>query len=186
MPHHQSQDFIRFIEAAELAGVRHLTAEDLRVVFARHHGFRSRYECGEEPVQLLNVHGPAPPLQLLRNSPRRSNSASVSGSFWGKVRIGKFPSAVYDTTIDSLRSLFPNAGQCYCQEEARQEVLHSGSKEVARSTLVGLCNRNRPFCSRACVEIPKSLRTSVKPLDDPLSRHSAKCLIYQRPNSLVI
>jgi len=31
-------------------------AEDLRVVFARHHGFRSRDEGGEEPVERLDVH----------------------------------------------------------------------------------------------------------------------------------
>src|ERR1019366_7313924 len=42
-----------------LASVRHLAAEDLRVVFARHHGFRSRDERGEESVQLLDVHCPA-------------------------------------------------------------------------------------------------------------------------------
>ena len=34
-------------------------AEDLWVVFARHHGLRSRDEGGEEPVERLDVHGPA-------------------------------------------------------------------------------------------------------------------------------
>ncbi len=34
--HHQPQDFVGFVEAGELAGVRHLAAEDLLIVFARH------------------------------------------------------------------------------------------------------------------------------------------------------
>lgn len=56
MPHHQSQDFIRIVEAAELASVRHLAAEDLPIVFARHHGLRSRDKGGEKPVERLDVH----------------------------------------------------------------------------------------------------------------------------------
>ena len=42
VPHHQPEDFVRLFEAGELAGIRHLAAEDLPVVFARHHGFRPR------------------------------------------------------------------------------------------------------------------------------------------------
>src|ERR1019366_9204289 len=56
VPHHQPQNFIGFVEACELAGVRYLAAEDLPVVFARHHGLRSRDEGGEESVELLDVH----------------------------------------------------------------------------------------------------------------------------------
>jgi len=33
VPHHEPQDFVRLVEAAELAGVQHLAAEDLPVVF---------------------------------------------------------------------------------------------------------------------------------------------------------
>ena len=59
MPHHQRQDVVGFVEAAELAGVRHLAAEDLSVVFARHHGLRSRDQGGEESIECLDVHRPA-------------------------------------------------------------------------------------------------------------------------------
>ena len=59
MTHYQSQNFIGFIEAAELAGVRHLAAENLPVVFARHHDLWSRDESGEKSVELLDVHRPA-------------------------------------------------------------------------------------------------------------------------------
>jgi hypothetical protein len=80
VPHHQSQNFIGFVEAAELACVRHLAAEDLRVVFARHYGFRARDEGGEEPIERLDSIA-MPPLQLLRKAPRRSSFSSVGGSF---------------------------------------------------------------------------------------------------------
>lgn len=59
MPHQQSENFIGFLEAAKLAGIRHLASEDLSVVFARHHGFRSRDQGSEEPIELFNVHRPA-------------------------------------------------------------------------------------------------------------------------------
>jgi hypothetical protein len=39
------------------AGVRHLAAEDLPAVFARHHGLRPGNGRGEEPGELLDVHG---------------------------------------------------------------------------------------------------------------------------------
>jgi hypothetical protein len=45
------------------------------------------------------------PLQPLRKSPRRSSSASVSGSFWAKVFTGSLRASsitVYDTTFDWL------------------------------------------------------------------------------------
>ncbi len=57
--HHQSKNFVGFVEADELASVRHLATEDLPIVFARHDGLRSRDEGGEEPVERLNVHRPA-------------------------------------------------------------------------------------------------------------------------------
>src|ERR1019366_5733410 len=56
VPHHQSKNFIGFVEAAKLAGIRHLASEDLAVVFARHHALRSRDKGGEEPIELLDVH----------------------------------------------------------------------------------------------------------------------------------
>lgn len=59
MAHHEPQDFVGFIQTAELARIRHLAAEDLRVVFARHHGLGSRDEGGEESVERLDVHRPA-------------------------------------------------------------------------------------------------------------------------------
>jgi len=59
VPHHQSQNFIGFVKAAELAGVRHLPAEHFPIVFAGHHGLWSRDEGGEKPVERLDVHRPA-------------------------------------------------------------------------------------------------------------------------------
>jgi hypothetical protein len=44
-------------------------------------------------------------LQLLRKSPRQSNSASVSSSFWAKVLTGSLRASsitVYNTTLDWL------------------------------------------------------------------------------------
>ena len=59
VPHHEPQNFVGFVEAAELAGVGHLAAEDLWIVLARHDRFRPRNEGGEEPVEFLDVHRPA-------------------------------------------------------------------------------------------------------------------------------
>lgn len=42
VPHHQSQNFIGFTEAPELADIRHPANEHLLIVFARHHGLGSR------------------------------------------------------------------------------------------------------------------------------------------------
>jgi hypothetical protein len=57
--HHQPQDFVGFVQTAELAGVRHLAAEDLRIVLARHDNLRACDEGGEESVERLDVHRPA-------------------------------------------------------------------------------------------------------------------------------
>jgi hypothetical protein len=60
VPDHQSQNFVRLIEASKFGGVRHPATEDLRVAFAGHHGLGTGDECGEESVELLDVHRPAP------------------------------------------------------------------------------------------------------------------------------
>src|ERR1035437_7343904 len=44
-----------------------------------------------------------PPLQPLRKSPRRSSSASVSGSFCVKVLMGKYPNLAYVSTSNLSR-----------------------------------------------------------------------------------
>jgi hypothetical protein len=46
--HDESQDFIAFIQTAELAGVRNLGAEDLQELFARPHGLGFRAESVDE------------------------------------------------------------------------------------------------------------------------------------------
>jgi hypothetical protein len=57
--HHQSQNFVGFVQTAELANIRHLAAENLPVVLTWHHHIRSGDEGGEEPVEFLDVHRPA-------------------------------------------------------------------------------------------------------------------------------
>src|SRR5450759_2495394 len=54
VPHHQSQNFIGLVEAGELAGVRHLAAEDLRVVLARHDNLRACDQGGEKSPEVCS------------------------------------------------------------------------------------------------------------------------------------
>ena len=63
--HHQSKNFVRFVEAGELAGVRHLAAEDLPIVFARYHGLGPAIKAAKNPSSSSTFIA-LPPLQLLR------------------------------------------------------------------------------------------------------------------------
>jgi hypothetical protein len=47
---------LTLIETVELTGLFHRPAEYLRVVLARHHGFGTRDQGGEEPVEFFKVH----------------------------------------------------------------------------------------------------------------------------------
>src|SRR5271157_1105279 len=76
-----------------------------------------------------------PPLQLLRKSPRRSSSASVSGSFWVKVLIG-----IAEILGDGLRYHHRFAAvfvpQCGGAEEVLVELQPQGKRQPLRCTIL--------------------------------------------------
>src|ERR1019366_2050700 len=65
-----------------------------------------------------------PPLQLLRKSPRRSSSASVSGSFWVKVFMGNHPHEAAFVSASILRGIHSSEPSILSSRVPIQSFLH--------------------------------------------------------------
>src|SRR5439155_11227996 len=104
VPHHELQDIVGLIEAAEFAGIGHLAAEDFRQIFTRHHILGACNERGEKSVEFFDIHRLAAFAGFEKFSKVVEFSVRqglvLGESLHGHSRCSRQP--VYDTTVDWL------------------------------------------------------------------------------------